>query len=136
MDLGLKNKIALVTGGSYGIGRALALALAEEGCRVTICARGAERLEKAAAEIRAKGGEVFAIPSDATRAEDSRRVVDAVVQKFGGLQILVNNVGGGGGRELRPIDEVPEEKWAEAYQRNALAAQRFTMQAIPHMRKS
>jgi 3-oxoacyl-[acyl-carrier protein] reductase len=136
MDLGLKNKIALVTGGSYGIGRAIALALADEGCRVAICARGTERLEKTAAEIRARGGEVLAISADATRSEDARRVVDAVVQKFGGLQILINNVGGGGGRELRPVDEVPEEIWAEAYQRNALAAQRFTMQAIPHMRRA
>ena len=136
MDLGLKNKIALVTGGSYGIGRAIALVLADEGCRVAICARGTERLEETAAEIRAKGGEALVMPADATRAEDVRRVMDAVVQKWGELHILINNVGGGGGRESRPVEKVPEERWTEAYQRNALAAQRFTMQAIPYMRRA
>ena len=70
MDLGLKNKIALVTGGSYGIGRAIALALADEGCQVAICARGAERLEKTAAEIRAKGGEAL---RDFRRCDPRRR---------------------------------------------------------------
>jgi 3-oxoacyl-[acyl-carrier protein] reductase len=136
MQLGLKDKIALVTGGSYGIGRAIALALADEGCRVAICARGAERLETTAAEIRARGVLAFAIPADATLAESAQRVVNAVVQKWGSLHILINNVGGGGGLETRAIEEVPEEKWLEAYQRNALATQRFTMQAIPHLRRA
>lgn len=136
MDLGLKGKIALVTGGSYGIGRAIALALADEGCRVAICARGTERLEKTAAEIRGKSSAALAISADATRPESARQVVDTVVQQWGGLQILINNVGGGGGRETRPVEEVPEEKWLEAYQRNALAAQNFTMRAIPHLRRS
>jgi 3-oxoacyl-[acyl-carrier protein] reductase len=136
MQLGLKDKIALVTGGSYGIGRAIALTLAQEGCRVAICARGAERLEKTAAEIRAKGVQALAVTADATLEESARRVIEAVVQTWGGLQILVNNVGGAGGRETRPVEEVPEEKWLEAYQRNVLATQRFTMQAIPHLRRS
>jgi len=136
MQLGLKDKIALVTGGSYGIGRAIALALADEGCRVAICARGAERLEATAGEIRTKGVPALAIPTDATLAESPRRVVDAVVQKWGGLHILINNVGGAGGRETRPVEEVPEEKWLEAYQRNVLAAQRFTLQVIPHLRRA
>ncbi len=136
MQLGLKDKIALVTGGSYGIGRAIALALAGEGCRVAICARGTERLETTATEIRAKGVPALAIPADATLVESAQRVVDAVIQKWGSLHILVNNVGGGGGRETKAVEEVPEEKWTEAYQRNALAAQRFTMQAIPHLKRA
>jgi len=136
MQLDLKDRIALVTGGSYGIGRAIALALADEGCRVAICARGTERLETTAEKIRSKGVQGLAIPADATLAESPRRVIDAVVQKWNGLHILINNVGGGGGRETRRVEEVPEEKWLEAYQRNVLAAQRFTLQAIPHLRRA
>jgi len=136
MQLGLKDKIALVTGGSYGIGRAIALALADEGCRVAICARGTGQLETTAAEIRARNVPTLAIPADATLAESARRVVDTVVQEWGGLQILINNVGGGGGREARAVEDVPEEKWVETYQRNALTAQRFTLQAIPHLRRA
>jgi len=136
MQLGLKDKIALVTGGSYGIGRAIALALADEGCRVAICARGTGRLETTAAEIRARNGPALTIPADATLAESAPRVVDRVVQEWGGLHILVNNVGGGGGQETRAVEDVPERKWTEAYERNVLTAQRFTLQAIPHLRRA
>lgn len=137
MELGLKDKIALVTGGSYGIGRAIALALAKEGCRVAICARGAERLEEAAARIRASGAKALAIVADATGEDAAHMVIDRVVGEWGGLQILVNNVGGGGeGVEKRNVEEVPEQKWLEAYQRNVLATRKFTMQALPYMRRS
>jgi 3-oxoacyl-[acyl-carrier protein] reductase len=136
MQTGLKDKIALVTGGSYGIGRAIALALAEEGCRVAICARGSERLEQTAGEIRAKGVQALAVAADVTHEGAATRVIDAVVKAWGGLHILVNNVGGAGGLERRPVEEVPEEKWTEAYQRNVLATQRFTLQAIPHLRRA
>lgn len=136
MELGLKGKIALVTGASYGIGRAIALALAEEGCAIGICARGIDRLEQTAAEIKAKGVPSIAIPADGTRPEDIRRAVDKVVGSFGGLHILVNNVGGGGGRVNMPVEDVPEEKWLEIYERNALAAIRFTRLSIPHMRRA
>src|ERR1041385_1195183 len=124
MDLGLRNRIALVTGGSYGIGRAIALALADEGCRVAICARGEERLQKTAADIRARKTECLAIAADATVAADAKRVVDAVTQTWNGLHILVNNVGGGVGHDRRSVEEVPEEQWLEAYERNAFAAVR------------
>ena len=132
MDLGLKGKIALVTGGSYGIGQAIARVLAEEGCRVAICARGIERLQQAAAGIM----DGLAIPADATKPADIRRVIEVVTRTWGGLHILVNNVGGGGGRVSGSIEEVPEEKWLEAYERNALAAVRFTRLAIPHLRRA
>jgi len=125
MNLGLKNKVALVTGGSRGIGRAIAAALAAEGCRVAVCARSA-----------AKVNGCLAIQADATKPDDIRRVVDTIVAKWKGLDILVNNVGGGGEREPRPVEEVPEAKWLEAYERNALAAMRFTTLAVPHMRRA
>jgi 3-oxoacyl-[acyl-carrier protein] reductase len=136
MDLGLQGKIALVTGASRGIGRAIALALAEEGCRLAVCARGRENLEATANEIRAHGVECLPLVADATQVQESRRVVETVTGNWGGLQILVNNVGGVGGRDLRPVEEVPEEQWLESYNCNALAAIRFTMLAIPHMRRA
>jgi 3-oxoacyl-[acyl-carrier protein] reductase len=136
MEFGLRNKIALVTGGSYGIGRAIALALAGEGCRVAVCARGEARLNETVAEIRHAGVEALGIRADATKVEDVSRVMETVHSTWGGLHILVNNVGGGGGRELQSVEVVPEEKWIEAYQRNALAAVRFTRMAIPHLRRA
>jgi 3-oxoacyl-[acyl-carrier protein] reductase len=136
MNLGLQGKTALVTGASRGIGRAIALALAEEGCRVAICARGREKLEATAAEVRACGVECLPIVADATQPDDARRVVETVVGTWNVLHVLVNNVGGAGGRDLRPVEEVPEEQWLEAYNSNALAAVRFTLLAIPHMRRA
>ena len=135
MDLGLRDKVALVTGGSHGIGRAIALALADEGCRVAICARNEERLERLAAEIHARGGEALAIRADATADADATRVVEGVVQAWGALQILVNNVGGGGGRARQSADAVPIEYWRAVYELNAGAALRFTLLALPHMRR-
>jgi 3-oxoacyl-[acyl-carrier protein] reductase len=126
MDLGLSGKIALVTGGSCGIGRAIALALAGEGCRVAICDLNPP----------SQPDPLFFIRADVTKPEDVCRVVDAVVKKWGGLDILVNNVGGGGGREPRPVEEVPESQWQETWDRNAFAAVRFTKLAIPHMRRA
>jgi 3-oxoacyl-[acyl-carrier protein] reductase len=136
MNCGLHGKVALVTGGSYGIGRAIALALADEGCRVAICARGQPRLDATVADLRAKGVEALGVVADAAKPDDIGRVMDAVAAAWGGVDILVNNVGGGGGRELRPVEEIPDAQWVGAYERNALAATRFTMRAIPHMRRA
>jgi 3-oxoacyl-[acyl-carrier protein] reductase len=136
MELGLKGKIALVTGASYGIGRAIALALADEGCYLAICARGKERLEATQADISAKGVPVLGIVADATKPGDIRHVVDAVETTWGALHILVNNVGGGGGRVKTAVEEVPENQWVDVYEKNALAAVRFTQLAIPHMRRA
>jgi len=126
MELGLKGKIALVTGASRGIGRAIAGALAAEGCRVAICDLNPP----------AQPDNLFFIQADVTKPDDVQRVVDAVVAKWGGLDILVNNVGGGGGRELRPVEEVPESQWEKTWELNAFAAVRFTRLAIPHMRRA
>src|SRR5450759_1397850 len=90
MQLSLKGKVAAVTGGSEGIGRATALRLAELGAKVAICARRAEVLEKTAGEIRKLGAEVFAVTADATKADDMARFVEQVVQRFGRIDILVN----------------------------------------------
>jgi len=134
MDLALKGKYALVTGASAGIGRAIALALAGEGCNVAICARGEDRLKKTAAEIKALGVKSLGISADVLNPGDVERVVRQVVKTWGAIHILVNNVGGGGGQTAKPVEETPEEFWLEVYQRNALAAVRFTRQVIPYMK--
>jgi 3-oxoacyl-[acyl-carrier protein] reductase len=94
LDLGLDGKVALITGGSDGLGRAAAARLLAEGARVAICARRASHLEAAAAELRARsGGEVLAVTADVSQAEDCRRFVEEASAAFGGVDILLNNAG-------------------------------------------
>ncbi len=94
MDLGLSNNVAMISGASRGIGRAIALGLAAEGCRLSLCARGRERLEATAQESRGAGVEVLATALDVSQEAEARRWVEATQQRFGGIDILVNNVGG------------------------------------------
>ncbi len=95
MDLGLTNRVALVTGASRGIGAAIAAGLAAEGCRVAVCARTAETLTATAERIGAGGAEVLSIVADLTAAGEAERAVAETVARFGTLDILVNNLGGG-----------------------------------------
>jgi 3-oxoacyl-[acyl-carrier protein] reductase len=95
VELGIAGRVALVTGGSKGIGRAIAAGLASEGCRVAIAARGAEALRETADALGAKGAEVLTVVADLAEPDAPRRVVDAVVTRFGRLEILVNNSGVG-----------------------------------------
>ncbi len=135
MDLGLKGKFALVTGGSHGIGRAIALELASEGVNVAICARGKERVEKVTEEIMGYGVDALGVQADATVPGGVRLVRDFIKSHWGTIHILVNNVGGGGrwGKEI--VEETPASTWMEVYEKNTLAAIRFTNWAIPFMRK-
>jgi len=127
MDLGLKGRVAIVTGGSRGIGRAICLGLAAEGCSVALCARGEERLRETAAELRALGVQVYAATADVTQAGEGERFVDEVASKLGRVDVLVNNVGGG-----RSGDD--EEAWRGALDLNFLSAVRCSRAAVPHMR--
>lgn len=135
MDLGLKGKVALITGGSHGIGRAVALALASEGCNVAICARNQERVDKVVEEIKAKGVSALGVSCDVMVAADIERTVKTVIDQFKTIHILINNVGGGGRWGKESVEETKEEVWVEVYNKNVLAAIRFTMQVIPYMRK-
>jgi 3-oxoacyl-[acyl-carrier protein] reductase len=129
MDLRLRDRVAVVTGSSRGIGRAIALGFAAEGCRVVLCARGEERLRETEGEVRALGVDTLAVAADVTRPEDVERLIGEAVARFGGLHILVNNAGGSG-----PGSD--DAAWDDAYQRNLLAAERATRAAIAPMRAS
>ncbi len=135
MNLGITEKYALVTGGSHGIGKSIALALADEGCHVAICARNKERVEEMVAELKARGIQSIGIPADVMIPADIERVMKTIIDSLGTIHILVNNVGGGGRWGSDEIEETPEDVWLDVYNKNALAAVRFTMKAIPFMRK-
>ena len=131
MDLGLKGKVAIITGGSEGIGKAAAQVLAAEGAKVVIAARRPEVLEAAAEEIRAAGGEALAIPTDVTSAAEIDRLVAGAVERFGRLDIVVNNAGAGAARSFLAIDD---QAWIDDLDLKLLAAIRVTRAAIPHLR--
>jgi NAD(P)-dependent dehydrogenase (short-subunit alcohol dehydrogenase family) len=132
LDLGLTGKVALITGGSDGLGYATAARLAAEGARVAICARRAGHLEAAAAELRnATGGEVLAVVADVARAADCERFVDEAVAAFGGVDILINNAGTSAARSL---EEVDDDAWQADIDLKLMAAVRLCRRAIPLMR--
>ena len=126
MDLELRGKAALVTGASRGIGQAIALALAREGCDVALVARGADALRDAEREVAALGVRATAIVADVTVLADVERMVRDAAETLGRIDILVNNAGGS-----FPDDD---EGWARAYAANIEAAVRATRFVVPHMR--
>jgi 3-oxoacyl-[acyl-carrier protein] reductase len=134
MDLQLAGKVAIVTGASRGLGYASARALVDEGCHVAICARGAERLEQAAGELRVAapaGTHVLAIAADIATAAGVARVIDTTVQSLGGLDILVNNVGLGRGGALA---DTSDEIWHEAIDQTLFTTIRASRSAVPHLK--
>ena len=133
MDLGLAGKVALVTGGSRGIGRAIALALAGEGCKVAICARGEEQLARTLEEIQIAGVDAIAGVADVQSQQEVEAVVARCVEELGGVDILINNVGGSaGGASLL---ESTDEDWAQTFDLNLFHAVRATRAALPYMRE-
>jgi 3-oxoacyl-[acyl-carrier protein] reductase len=136
MDLGLKGKIALITGGSHGIGLAVACALAAEGCRVAITGRNQDRLSAAATAIGRNGPACLAIVADAADHAATASVVERIAKTCGGVDILINNVGGGGRWGSEIVEETPLETWAEVHEKNAGAAVAYTRLALPHMRRT
>jgi len=134
MDLELNDKVAVVTGSSRGLGHASARALAREGCRVCLCARGADRLEQAARELEREIGapdRVVAVAADLATEAGVATVIARAVETFGGLDILVNNVGlarGGG------LLETPDAEWQTAIDQTLFPAIRASRLAVPHLR--
>jgi 3-oxoacyl-[acyl-carrier protein] reductase len=131
MDLGLSNKIALVTGGSKGIGSAIAFELAREGADVAICARDQAALDETARHLAALGGRVVAVAADLATAAGVQSVVDGALATFGRVDILVNNVGGAGGPG--GFMNLQDEHWQRAWDLNVMAAVRFSRALIPGM---
>lgn len=136
MDLQVRDKVAIVTGSSKGLGLASAMALVEEGARVTLCARGDEALQAAAARLRALAGRddaVLAVNADVSTAAGAAAVVARTVDTFGRLDILVNNVGKAGGTD---IVSTTDEDWTSALDQTLFPAIRLSRESVPHMRRT
>jgi 3-oxoacyl-[acyl-carrier protein] reductase len=133
LDLGLAGKVAIVTGGSEGLGRACAERFAREGAGVAICARRKDVLERAAEHIRtATGGQVLARPADVTRPADIEAFVAAVAAQFGGVDILVNNAGTSAAAAFEQVDDTA---WQRDFDLKLMAAVRFCRLVVPHMKR-
>ena len=133
LDLGLDGKIAIITGGSDGLGHAAAERLASEGARVGICARRQGHLEEAAMTIRkATGGQVLARAADVSRARDCEALVAALVAQWGGVDILLNNAGTSA---AAGFEEVDDAAWQTDLDLKLMAAVRMCRLVIPHMRR-
>ena len=133
MDLGLRDRVALIAGGSKGIGKASALALAREGAHVAICARGKELLDQVAGEIgKETGREVLPIVADLTKEEDAQRFVDTAADHFERLDILVNCAGSSPGGSL---ENLKEADWMESLNLKFMGYVRTTKCVVPYMKE-
>ena len=133
MNLGLKDRIALVAASSQGIGRATAEAFAAEGCRVAMCARNQQTLQAAAERIRTKYGvQVFAEALDVTDPTAVGQLVAAVAEKFGGVDICVTNAGG---PPAKGFLAATMDEWQRALEANFLSTVYFAREVIPHMQR-
>ncbi len=130
----LAGRTALVTGGSKGIGAAIAKAMAAAGANVAVTARGEASLTSLVDEISSAGGQALSIRSDATDEKSVAQAIDAAVSHFGGLDILVNNVGGP--TEFSGFWSLTDEDWLACYDVNVVSAVRFTRHAVPHLKQS
>lgn len=132
MELGLKGKVAVITGGTEGIGKATALKFAQEGAKVAISARRKDVLDKVAAEIGKTGAEVLAVAADMSKSADIERFMQAVVERFGRIDILVNNAGTSARGKFLEVDDAT---WSSDLELKVFGAIRCTRLAVPHMKK-
>jgi 3-oxoacyl-[acyl-carrier protein] reductase len=135
MDLGLTDKVAIVTGSSRGLGLASARALVSAGCRVCLCARGAETLAEAALEVEAvarRPNMVTTVQADVSTPDGVERIVESTIATFGGVDILVNNVGRAGGGDLLATTDA---EWQAAFDETLFPAIRASRLVVPSMRQ-
>ena len=133
MDLGIAGRVALVTGGSRGLGRQAALALAREGCKVGICARNADGLDAAVNELHGLNIDASAVQADVTTEEGCRRFYDDASAALGPVDILVNNVGGS--RGAREFDSATDQDWEDTITLNLMSTIRMTRLVLPGMKE-
>jgi 3-oxoacyl-[acyl-carrier protein] reductase len=133
VNLGLKGRVALVTAGSKGMGRAIALAYAAEGMSVAVAARGEEALRTTCDDVRAVGVDVIAVQADVSREKDVRHVVETTTAHFGRLDVLLVNAGG---PPARPFGQTTDEDWQAAVRLTVLSATRLIRAALPELIKS
>ena len=132
MDLGLSGKTALVTGGSRGLGRHAAMALAKEGCNVAICARERKVLDQATVELQGLGARALGVQADVSSTEDIGRLFQETVEAFGPVDVLINNVGGSAGRDF---DSADDDVWENTLQLNLFSSIRLIRLCLPSMRE-
>jgi 3-oxoacyl-[acyl-carrier protein] reductase len=133
MDLGLKEKVALVAAASQGLGKASAFSLAREGARLVICSRNKESINKTAAEIRVKtGATVVPVVADVSKQEDITAFVQTAIREFGTVHVLVNNAGG---PPTGHILKMSDEEWEKGVQLTLMSVVRFIREVLPHMEK-
>jgi NAD(P)-dependent dehydrogenase (short-subunit alcohol dehydrogenase family) len=133
MDLELKDKVVLVTGGSDGLGAALVRRLGAEGSRVALCGRSSERVEAVAKELAATGADVIGVTADVTKTADLERFVGAAVERWGRIDALVNNAGRSA---AGPFEAQSDEVWEQDLQLKLHAAVRATRLVLPHLRSA
>ena len=131
IETNLSNKVAVITGGCEGIGKAIAKKLAEEGCSIAICARRVNVLNDAAEEIRKHtGAHILAIPADVTVERDIHQFLEKVITKFGYIDILINNAGRSA---VHYFEDATEEIWNEDFDLKFWSAVRCSRIVVPGM---
>jgi NAD(P)-dependent dehydrogenase (short-subunit alcohol dehydrogenase family) len=128
----LDGKVAIITGGSRGIGRAIALRLAQDGARVVICARGFEGLNQVAGEITSNGGQALAVAADLRIPAEPARVGETAVKTYGGIDIVVNNAGA---TKRGDFLQLSDDEWADGFALKFFGAVRLTRVAWPELKK-
>lgn len=133
MDLGLKGKYAFVTGGSKGIGKAIAVALSKEGCNVAICARNKQDLEITYKEIKNNNVDSFYVECDVLKEEDIKKAIYSITTKWHSPDILINNVGGGGRWGKLNVLETGYDVWQDVYNKNVRSTVLFSTAFLSSM---
>ncbi len=131
MDLQLRDAVAIVTGSSRGLGRAMAATLFAEGCRVVLVARDEEALAAAAADIAGDAWDrMLPVALDLTEPDAARTLVAATIERFGSIRVLVNNVGG---NRRKLFEDTTDDDWRELFELNLIAGLRLTREVVPHL---